>query len=82
MQSELVETIAKDVLQKLNYVYVGDLDEQINKYEQLSNIQARNLMCGSGFNSQLWRDLQATNEHLRQLRMEKDTRLLRLPRGV
>jgi hypothetical protein len=36
MQSELVERIAKDVLEKLNHVYVGDIDEEINKYEQLS----------------------------------------------
>lgn len=75
-----MEKIARDVLQKLDYVYVGDLDEQINKYEQLSNLQAQNLMRGSGFNTQLWHDLQATNQRLGQLRMEKNFRLLRLPR--
>ena len=35
MESELIEKIAKDVLEKLNRVYVGDLDQQIAKYEQL-----------------------------------------------
>ncbi|RDX86063.1 TMV resistance protein N, partial [Mucuna pruriens] len=80
VESELVEKIAMDVLQKLNHVYVGDLDEQISKYEQLSNLQAQHLMLGRGFNSQLWHDLQATNQRLQQLRMEKSVRLLRLPR--
>jgi hypothetical protein len=28
-----------DVLQKLNRVYVGDLDDQINKLEQLAQLQ-------------------------------------------
>lgn len=82
MESELVERIARDVLEKLNHVYVGDLDVEINKYEQLSNLQAMNLMQGSGFNSQLWHDLQATNQHLGQLRMKKNVILLRLPRAV
>lgn len=82
MESELVERIARDVLEKLNHVYVGDLDVEINKYEQLSNLPAMNLMQGSGFNSQLWHDLQATNQHLGQLRMKKNVILLRLPRGV
>lgn len=63
-------------------VYVGDIDEEINKYEQLSNLQSMNLMLGSGFNTQLWHDLQATNQHLGQLRMKKNVILLRLPRGV
>jgi len=71
MESELVERIARDVLEKLNHVYVGDIDEEINKYEQLSNLQSMNLMRGSGFNTQLWHDLQATNQHLRQLRIEE-----------
>ncbi|WJX87991.1 hypothetical protein P8452_70121 [Trifolium repens] len=38
-ESELVEEIAMDVLQKLNRVYVGDLDDQINKLEQLAQLQ-------------------------------------------
>lgn len=80
MESELVERIAMDVLQKSNHVYVSDLDEQISKYEQLANLQAQNLMLGTGFNTQLWHDLQATNQRLQQLRMEKSVHLLRLPR--
>ncbi|KAJ1423571.1 putative toll/interleukin-1 receptor-like protein [Sesbania bispinosa] len=82
MESELVEKIARDVVQKLNHVYVGDLDEQISKYEQLANLQAQSLMGGSGFNTQLWNKLQETNQRLGQLRMEKNARLLRLPHGV
>ncbi|XP_027187551.1 toll/interleukin-1 receptor-like protein [Cicer arietinum] len=82
MESELVERIGRDVLEKLNHVYVGDIDEEINKYEQLSNLQAMNLMRGSGFNTQLWHELQATNQHIGQLRMKKNVILLRLPRGV
>ncbi|KAK2428667.1 disease resistance protein RPV1 [Trifolium repens] len=82
LQSELVERIAKDVLEKLNHVYVGDIDEEIYKYEQLSNLQAMNLMRGSGFNTQLWQNLQSTNQHLGELRMKKNVILLRLPRGM
>jgi hypothetical protein len=77
-----VERIAKDVLEKLNHVYVGDIDEEIYKYEQLSNLQAMNLMRGSGFNTQLWQNLQSTNQHLGELRMKKNVILLRLPRGM
>ncbi|KRH69389.1 hypothetical protein GLYMA_02G023600v4 [Glycine max] len=47
----------------------------IRRHEQLSNLQAQHLMMGSGFNTQLWRDLQATNQRLEQLRMGKSVRL-------
>src|ERR1044072_1124957 len=64
MESELVERIGRDVLQKLDHVYVGDLDEEISKYDQLAKLQAHHLMVGSGFNTLLWQDLQATNQRL------------------
>jgi hypothetical protein len=44
LESEIVEEIAMDVLGKLNRVYVGDLDEQIKKLEQLAELQKQYFM--------------------------------------
>lgn len=71
MESEIVEEIAKGVLQKLDNVYVGDLDRQIVKYEQLAELQKQYL---DDYNSR-----QTTLKRIKQLKLERGIRLLRLP---
>ncbi|XP_054809006.1 disease resistance protein RPV1-like [Prosopis cineraria] len=76
MESELVEEIVKDVLEKLNRVYVGDLDEQIAKYEQLAQLQneyARKLPSIQNF-----QQVEITKQRIVQLQMERNLRMLRL----
>ncbi|XP_027346412.1 TMV resistance protein N-like [Abrus precatorius] len=77
LESEIVEEIAMDVLQKLNRVYVGDLDQEIAKYEQLANHQMRYFQ--STPHPAHWQNHQATVKHIRKLQMERHRRLLRIP---
>ncbi|XP_020238962.1 TMV resistance protein N-like [Cajanus cajan] len=69
MESELVEEIGMDVLEKLNRVYVGDLDRQICKYEQLVELQTE-------YSDHIGR--YATQDHIKKLKLERGIRLLRL----
>ncbi|XP_028792565.1 TMV resistance protein N [Neltuma alba] len=76
MESELVEEIAKDVLEKLNRVYVGDIDEKIAKYEELAQLQneyARKLPSIDNFHK-----VDITKQCIVQLQMERNLRMLRL----
>lgn len=41
IEYEIVEKIAMDVSEKPDHVYVGDLNSQIAKYEQLKKIQVK-----------------------------------------
>jgi len=41
IEYEIVEKIAKDVSEKPDHVYVGDLNSQIAMYEQLKKIQVK-----------------------------------------
>ncbi|MED6155620.1 hypothetical protein PIB30_006791 [Stylosanthes scabra] len=76
VEYEIVEGIARDVMEKLNHVYVGDLDQQIRKFEQLAQLQ-----------DQYYNDIpnlenleiyQSTVKRITQLKMERSIRLLRL----
>ncbi|KAK7362139.1 hypothetical protein VNO77_04242 [Canavalia gladiata] len=69
MESEIVEKIALDVLEKLNRVHVGDLDRQITKYQQLAQLQLKSFNL-IGYNQ--------TIDHIKKLEVERDFRLLRL----
>ncbi|TKY58784.1 TMV resistance protein N [Spatholobus suberectus] len=77
LESEIVEEIAKDVLQKLNRVYVGDLDQEIATYEQYARHQMGYFQ--STPHPDHWLDHQATVNHIRKLQMERHRRLLRIP---
>lgn len=77
LESEIVEEIAKDVLQKLNRVYVGDLDEEIAKHEQLAKHQMGYFQ--STLHPAHWQNYQATVKHIKKLQMERHHRLLRIP---
>jgi len=75
LESEIVEEIAMDVLGKLNRVYVGDLDQQIKKYEQLAEYQ-RQYFEYISFNT--LERFQETGKQIRKLQMERHHRLLRI----
>ncbi|XP_020209593.1 TMV resistance protein N, partial [Cajanus cajan] len=77
LESEIVEEIAKDVLQKLNRVYVGDLDQEIARYGQLARHQMGYFQ--STPDAAHWQNYQATVKHIRKLQMERHHRLLRIP---
>ncbi|XP_019461645.1 PREDICTED: TMV resistance protein N-like [Lupinus angustifolius] len=76
MESELVEKIAKDVLEKLNRVYVGDLDQQIAKYEQLAQLQKQYFETIP--NLENCHNHRATVKRITDLKMERNIRMLRL----
>ncbi|KAK4261197.1 hypothetical protein QN277_004231 [Acacia crassicarpa] len=76
-EHEIVEDIAKDVLQKLDRVYVGDLDFKIDKLEQLAHLQ-QEISQEIIHNSENERNHKATLERIKRLKMEKKFRLLRL----
>lgn len=77
MESELIEKIAKDVLEKLNRVYVGDLDQQIAKLEQLAQLQHQFLQNIPSLENV--RNHSATVQRITELKMERSVRMLRLP---
>lgn len=77
MESELIEKIAKDVLEKLNRVYVGDLDQQIAKLEQLAQLQHQFLQNIPSLENV--RNHRATVQRITELKMERSVRMLRLP---
>ncbi|CAJ2657793.1 TMV resistance protein N-like [Trifolium pratense] len=77
LESEIVEEIAMDVLGKLNRVYVGDLDEQIKKFEQLAELQ-KQYFIGTPHGAH-WQRYQETVKQIRKLQMERHQRLLRIP---
>lgn len=79
LESEIVEEIAMDVLGKLNRVYVGDLDQQIKKYEQLAEYQ-RQYFEYISFNT--LERFQETGKQIRKLQMERHHRLLRIPSNM
>lgn len=76
MEYELIEKIAKDVLEKLNRVYVGDLDQQIAKFEQLAQLQHQ--FFQSIPSPENWKNHQATVQRVTELKMERSVRMLRL----
>ena len=76
MESELLDKIAKDVSEKLNRVYVGDLDYQIGKLEQLAKLQHEfyySIITVDNLNK-----YNATVKRITELKMERSLRLLRL----
>jgi hypothetical protein len=73
---ELVEEIAMDVLNKINRVYVGDLDHQICKYEELAKLQYQFFV--STLNTVDLNKHNATVARITELKMERSLRLLRL----
>ncbi|KAK4261201.1 hypothetical protein QN277_004233 [Acacia crassicarpa] len=75
-ESELVEEIVKDVLEKLNRVYVGDLDQQIAKYEQLAQLQQEYARKIGGIDN--FQKVEITKQRIIQLQMERNLRMLRL----
>ncbi|XP_057448346.1 disease resistance protein RPV1-like [Lotus japonicus] len=76
MESEVIEKIAKDVLEKLNRVYVGDLDEKIAKFEQLAQLQREFYESIPTLENLNYH--QATVQRVTELKMEKNVRMLRL----
>lgn len=78
LESEIVEEIAKDVLGKLNRVFVGDLDQEIKKFEQVAKHQMQYFFQGTHHPTH-WQNHQATVHHIRKLQMERHLRLLRIP---
>jgi hypothetical protein len=76
MESELLENIAKDVMEKLNRVYVGDLDYKIDKLEQLAKLQYQ--FFQSTISVQDLNKYKATASRITELKMERNLRLLRL----
>ncbi|KAG5050615.1 hypothetical protein AAZX31_02G022200 [Glycine max] len=75
-ESEIVEEIAKDVLEKLNRANVSDLDRQITKYEQLAQLQHQYFMCIPSLEN--CQNHRATVQRITELKMERSMRLLRL----
>ncbi|KAF7809197.1 TMV resistance protein N-like [Senna tora] len=76
LESELVEEIAKDVLEKLNRVHLGDIEEEIARYEELGKLQyefAHQIPTQENF-----KNVYATNQRITQLKMERNLRMLRL----
>ncbi|TKY69748.1 TMV resistance protein N [Spatholobus suberectus] len=76
MESELIERIAKDVLEKLNRVYVGDLDQQIAKLEQLAQLQHQFFQNIPSVEN--LKNHKATVQRITELKMERSVRMLRL----
>ncbi|XP_027362362.1 TMV resistance protein N-like [Abrus precatorius] len=76
MESELIEKIAKDVLEKLNRVYVGDLDQQIAKLEKLAQLQYQ--FFQNITSAENWKNHDATVQRITELKMERSVRMLRL----
>ncbi|CAI8606753.1 unnamed protein product [Vicia faba] len=75
-ESELVEEIAKDVMQKLNYVDVSDLSKQITKLEQLAELQLQYYKTISNYRNK--ESYEATVERITELKMIRSIRMLRL----
>ncbi|GAU46315.1 hypothetical protein TSUD_243370 [Trifolium subterraneum] len=73
---ELVEEISMDVLNKLNRVYVSDLDHQIAKLEQLAKLQYEFYQRAPTIDD-LYK-YKATDRRIAELNMERSLRLLRL----
>lgn len=80
MESEIVEEIAVDVLGKLNRVFVGDLDHEIKKYEQLAQHQMQYFQGTP--HATHWQNYRASVQHIRKLQMERHQRLLRVPTNM
>ncbi|CAK8536863.1 unnamed protein product [Lathyrus sativus] len=73
---ELVEEIAMDVLEKVDRVYVGDLDHEIDKLEKLAKLQNEfyhRIITVDNLNK-----YNATVKRITELKMERSLRLLRL----
>ncbi|RHN41180.1 hypothetical protein MtrunA17_Chr8g0363271 [Medicago truncatula] len=79
-EAELVEEIAMDVLQKLNRVYVGDLDHQITKLEQLAQLQLQYYKSIDTYENQISHE--ATVQCITELKMKRSIRMLRLTREM
>ncbi|MED6110233.1 hypothetical protein PIB30_041106 [Stylosanthes scabra] len=80
LESEMVEEIAMDVLNKLNRVFVGDLDKEIARYDQLAKHQLQYFQGSPHpLHYQNYRD---TLTLIRKLQMEKQQRLLRIPTNM
>jgi hypothetical protein len=79
-EAELVEEIAMDVLQKLNRVYVGDLDHQITKLEQLAQLRLQYYKSIDTYENQV--SYEATVERITELKMKRSVRMLRLTREM
>lgn len=75
-EAELVEEIAMDVFEKLNRVYVGDIDKEINKLEQLAQLQLQFYKSYNSFNNR--ESHEATVERISELKMKRSVRMLRL----
>jgi len=73
---ELVEEIAMDVLNKMNRVYVADLDRQIAKFEELAKLQYQ--FFESTLSILDLNKHNATVKRVTELKMERSLRLLRL----
>ncbi|XP_045810024.1 disease resistance protein RPV1-like [Trifolium pratense] len=76
MESELLEKIANDVIEKLNRVYVGDLDHKIAKLEQLATLQYQFYNKVAGLENV--NKYNATVRRITELKMERSMRLFRL----
>ncbi|RDX80577.1 TMV resistance protein N [Mucuna pruriens] len=75
-ESEIVEEIAKDVLEKLDRANVSDLDYQITKYEQLAQLQHQYFQRIPTLENV--QNHRATVQRIIELQMERSVRLLRL----
>ncbi|XP_020218356.1 TMV resistance protein N [Cajanus cajan] len=73
---EIVEEITKDVLEKLDRANVSDLDRQIAKMEQLARLQDQ--FYHSIITVENLKNRNATIQRVRELKMERSIRLLRL----
>lgn len=71
-----MEEIAKTVLEKLDRVYVGDMDLQIEKLEQLARLQEE--FSEKVFSSDNQRNYEATLERIKRVKMEKKLKMLHL----
>ncbi|TKY69749.1 TMV resistance protein N [Spatholobus suberectus] len=73
---EIVEEIAKDVLEKLDRANVSDLDHQITKYEQLARLQHQYFQSIPTVEN--IQNHRATVQRITEIKMERSMRLLRL----
>ena len=71
-----------DVLQRLDQTYAGDLDIQIQKYQQLAKLISEKIWAmPSGYStSNNIKNLDEANKRIVELQMERNVCLLRLPR--